>query len=704
LPKKSSLKEVKPMSNTSTVTGSCHHDCPDTCAWVVEVDDGRAVRLRGADDHPFTVGQLCPKVNRFLDRVYHPDRLLRPMRRVGPKGSGRFEPITWDEALDDIAGRLDDLRNAGRAESVLQFSFDGTQGVIQKGILADRFFDTFGASDIARHLCGTTAGMGAADVYGAPFGVDPEQMSRAKTIVLWGTDTMLTNRHLWPTIDRARSAGAVVVVIDPVRTATAQRADEFFQIRPGADVALVLTIVHVLERDGLLDDGWLKNHTSGWPELQSSARPWHPQRGAEATGIAAERIEWLAHRLAVNGPAAIRTLVGPEHRHNGRSIMRAVSMLPAVTGAFRDVGGGLVRSTQIYFEEALNYPIDRPARRKFNMARLGEILTDPDLDPPIEALVVHNSNPAVIVPDQNRIITGLERNDLFTVVMEQFMTDTARYADIVLPATTQIEHLDLGIAWGHLHLSLNKPAVEPLGEALPNTEIFRRLAARLGFNAPELAESDEVLIRRLLDSDHPWLDGITYELLEREGWTRLRIPVDHRPYVDDQPRTEDAKLHLGELVHEPTSDRGPLAVSEDAYPLGLISRKQHPKFLNANYGGFAEHLPTPPVPRVDLHPDDAEARGVTDGAQVRVHNELGVLTLSARISTDTQPGLVTIPFGWWHDATPENRGVNALTRTTLPDDEQGSAFFHDTMVEVELAATAETAPTETATINTENRA
>ncbi len=523
-------------SPTTTVTGSCHHDCPDTCMWVVEVDDGRAVSLRGAEDHPVTAGQLCPKVNRFLDRVYHPDRLLHPLRRVGPKGSGEYEPIGWDEALDEIAGRLGAFRDAGRADAVLQFSFDGTQGVIQKGILADRFFDAFGASDIRRHLCGTTAWLGAADVYGTPYGIDPELLDRAQTIVLWGTDTMLTNRHLWPIIERARSAGAVVVVIDPVRSATAQRGDEHLQVRPGTDVALVLSLVHVLDRDGLLDHDWLADHTSGWAELHSSAQPWTPERAAAETGIAAERIEWLAHRLARSRPAAIRTLVGPEHRRNGREIMRATAMLSAVTGAWRDAGGGLARSTQVYFETALNYPTDRPERRRFNMARLGQILTDPDLDPPIEALVVHNSNPAVIVPDQNRIVTGLERNDLFTVVIEQFMTDTARYADVVLPATTQIEHLDLGIAWGHLYLSLNQPAVAPLGEALPNTEIFRRLAARLGLAAPGLADSDEALIRELLDTDHPWTEGITYELLAQDGWARLRIPTDHRPYVDAEPR------------------------------------------------------------------------------------------------------------------------------------------------------------------------
>ena len=676
------------MSETRTVTGSCHHDCPDTCMWEVEVIDGRAVRLRGAANHRMTNGQLCPKVNRFLDRVHHPDRLLHPLRRVGPKGSGTFEPCSWDDALAMAADRLGALRADGKAQSVLQFSFDGTQGVIQKGIMADRFFDAFGAADIDRHLCGATAWLGAADVTGTPYGLDPELLARARTIVLWGTDTVLTNRHLWPTIEAARSDGATVVVIDPVRSATARRADEFLQIRPGTDVALVLGLIHILDRDRLLDQGWLTAHTTGWADLKASATVWSPKRAADATGIDPTRIEWLAHRLTTDRPTAIRTLVGPEHRRNGRDIMAAISMLTAAIGAWRDVGGGQARSTQVYFETALNYPTDRPNRRRFNMARLGEILTDHALDPPIEALVVHNSNPAVILPDQNRVVEGLARDDLFTVVIEQFMTDTARYADVVLPATTQIEHLDLGIAWGHLYLSLNQPAIEPLGEALPNTEIFRRLARRLHLvdEHPGLADSDETMIRQLLDSDHPWLEGITFESLARDGWARLRVPAEHRPHVDTPPTTDDRRFHLGRLTQE--SDQATPGTETDPEPLSLLTRKQHPKFLNANYAGFDEHLPTPPEPLLDMHPTDAEARGVTDGDAVRVYNDRGTLTLRARVTSDTQPGLVTVGFGWWHRATPEGRAVNALTNPTVPDDQQGSAHFHDTLVMLEPANAA----------------
>ncbi|MDX1450820.1 MAG: molybdopterin-dependent oxidoreductase, partial [Acidimicrobiia bacterium] len=344
----------------------CHHDCPDTCVWDITVEGGRAVRIRGNADHPTTRGQLCPKVNRLLERVYHPDRVLRPLRRRGSKGSGTFEEISWQEALDTIADRFGELIQQSGGESILQFSFDGTQGVIQKGVLADRFFDAIGASDIRRHLCGVTAWLGASDVTGRPFGIDPEDLRHARTILLWGTNTLLTNRHLWPFIEEAREAGATVVTIDPVRTVTARRSDDHIQLRPGSDIALVLGMVHVMETEGLLDHDWISESTTGWDDLWSSAVSMTPERTALMTGVDSVRIVWLARTYATLRPAAIRTLVGPEHRRNGRETMRAISMLASLTGAWRDVGGGLARSTQIYFETALNYPSGRPERRAFN--------------------------------------------------------------------------------------------------------------------------------------------------------------------------------------------------------------------------------------------------------------------------------------------------------------------------------------------------
>lgn len=667
------------------IRGSCHHDCPDTCVWEVTVERGRAIALRGAADHPTTRGRLCPKVNRLLDRVHHPDRLLTPLRRTGPKGSGAFAPISWDEALGEIADRLGAPRAAGRPEAVVQYSFAGTQGVLQMGVVAEAFFEAFGATGTHRHLCGVTASRAAADVLGVPFGMDPLELRHARTILLWGTDTLITNRHLWPEIEQARRQGALVVVIDPVRTATAEAADVALQLRPGSDVALVLAMVHVLDSEDLLDRTWIDRHTTGWDALRASASAMTPDAAARHCGIEADQIRWLARTYATRRPAAIRTLVGPEHRRGGREILRAISMLPALTGALGELGGGLARSTQIYFDTALAVPPQDPNRPRFAMSRLGEQLTTPagraTGRPPIEALVVHNCNPAVIVPDQNRVIAGLEREDLFTVVIEQFLTDTARYADIVLPATTQLEHLDLGLAWGHLYLSLNLPAIAPRGQALPNTEIFRRLAAALGLaeGNPWLTEDDESLIRRVLASGHPWLEGIDLELLRERAWVRLRVPEDFRAGLDAPPGARPQPLRLGALTVSAPAD---VTRSPERYPLLLQTRKQHIAFLNSQYGGFAAHRPPHDQLRVTLHPQDAEQRGIVAGQQVQVVNDRGCLTCVAEIGDRGRPGMVTMPFGWWNAATPENRGVNALTNPELPPDGLGSAAFHDTAVEV----------------------
>lgn len=678
---------------TDLVIGSCHHDCPDTCLWEVTVKDGVAIKLRGSKDHPTTRGQLCPKVNRLLHRVYNDERILTPLRRT----VDGFLPISWDEALAEIADQVRHNVARSGAESILQFSFDGTQGVIQKGIVADRFFDVLGASDVERDLCGVTAWHGAAAVSGEPFGVDPEDLVHSKNIILWGTNTYLTNRHLWPVIEEARGNGATVTVIDPIRTSTAERADTFIQIKPGTDVALVLAMIHVLDRDGLLDQEWLNSRTNGWSGLRTDAAMMTPADASVITGISSGQIVDLAQSYVANTPSAIRVLVGPEHRRYGEDIMRAIALLPAITGAWREVGGGLVRSTQIYFEHALNYP-DRSQfkRRSFSMSQLGAVLNNPGLDPAIGMLLVHNSNPAVVCPDQNAVIAGLERDDLFTVVIEQFMTDTAQHADIVLPCTTQIEHMDLGIAWGHLNLALNQPAIEPIGEALPNTEIFRRLAARLDMVDPLLTQTDEELVRGLLDSDHPWLEGISFDSLDKQGWQRLAIEPGTRPFVDS---SVPAPVAASSVSSEPAVRTGSTTgrihrfelgslryqwpKSDSAFPLGLLSRKQHLKFLNSNYAGFDAHLPTPPEPLLSMHVADAVERGLSEGDQVRVFNERGELNLRVQFSADTQPGLVTIPFGWWNRHTSNSRGVNALTASDPQRAGRGSASFHDTRVEVE---------------------
>jgi anaerobic selenocysteine-containing dehydrogenase len=666
------------------VLGACHHDCPDTCAWEVTVVDGVATKLKGNAEHPITRGTLCPKVNRFLDRVYHPDRLLTPLRRSGPKGSGAYEPISWDDAIAEIAAQIRTRIDAGRCESIAQFSFAGTQGLVQMGVMLDHFFDVIGASDIHRELCGVTSWQGSADVLGRPFGIDPESMYQAKTIVLWGTNTRITNRHLWPTIEQARADGAQIIVVDPVRTDTAREADTFIQLRPGTDVALVLGLLHVIDRDGLTDPSWIEARTTGWDELRTSAAHWTPQRASEACGVPAEQIEWLAHRMATARPTAVRVLVGPEHREVGRDILRAVTMLPAVLGLFNELGGGLARSVQGWQFTALNMPLREHKRPAFNMARLGEVLLAPKpSDPNIDMLVVHNSNPASVLPDQNRVIEGLQREDLFTVVIEYFMTDTAQYADIILPSTTQIEHLDLSYSWGHFYLALNQPAISPAGDSLPNSEIARRLAAALGVDDDVLRMTDEEVIRDLLASDHPFLEGITYEGLASQGWARLNVSRDSRPHVDDIPDVPTRAMRLRSLEFRAGSEtRAGNPALAKRFPLELISRKQNPKFLNANYGGFPKHYASSGHPSLELDVADAQARGISKGDWVRVHNDRGSLTLVAEISDDLQPGLASMPFGYWNRNSPEGRAVNALTNPSLPDDDRGSAFFHETLVQV----------------------
>ncbi len=658
--------------------------------------DGVAVHLRGDPTHPFTDGQLCPKVNPFLDRVYHPDRLLWPLRRIGPKGEARFEPIDWDTAIAEIAERIGDAIARHGGETVLPYSLDGTQGLVQKGVIADRFFAALGATRNNRHICGVTAWHGAADVLGMPLGADPTEIASARTIVLWGTNTLLTNRHLWPYIETARRNGASVIVVDPVSTMTAQRADWHIQPRPGTDVALVLAVIGVLDRDGLIDESQLESSTAGWPELRAEARAMGLEDVVGITGIDESDIVSLAHQIAHEQPSVLRALIGMEHREHGHDIHRAVAALAAVSDSV------YMRSTQAYFDTAFADVAPPPGpERTVNMSALGAVLADADSEPPVTVLVNYGCNPAAITPDQNRVLAGLERDDLFTVVIEQFMTDTARYADIVLPATTQIEHLDLMNAWGHLYVSLNLPAIEPLGECLPNTEIFRRLAHAMQLDASGLAHSDEQVARDLLASSHPWLEGITFERLQRDGWARLAVPAGWSALTDREiplpPSDADAPgiarrhqlgpIRLGALRYQPASESpgGDTELAE-RFPLALMTLKQHQRFLNSHYGGFEHHLPDPPRPRLEISAADAAARGIADGDQVRIHNGRGELFTDATISDRLQPGLVAMPFGWWAGSAVA-RTVNVLTNAAVggPDPDVGSGAFHDTLVEVEPA-------------------
>ena len=525
--------------------GACPHDCPDTCAWTVTVRDGRAVELHGDPDHPFTRGGLCAKVNHFLeDRTYHPDRVLHPLRRTGPKGSGMFEPVAWDVALDDIAGRLRRIVDERGAQAVMPYSYLGTQGLVQGSAMSDAFFARLGATHLVRSVCGSAGGTGIAMTIGDGPGFLPEDLAHSRYIILWGTNTISTNLHLWPFIREAKEHGATIVAIDPAKTRTAAAADVHIRPMPGTDAALALGMMHVIVAEGLHDERYLSDHTVGFEELAQRLPEYAPERVATITGIDADQIRQLARAYATTRPAAIRLLVGMEHHAYGASAFRAISCLPAVVGAWRERGGGLCHMTFQLFGDidwscGISVPEDRSVR-SVNMVQVGRALTDPSMDPPIGALVVYNSNPAAIAPNQNLVLEGLRREDLFTVVLEHVLTDTALHADYVLPATTQVEHHDVHWSWGQTYLTINEPAIPPVGDALPNTEIFRRLAARMGFEDAAFRTTDEEMVAAALT---PLGEDRARELRER-GWIRVDTEDQVLPYADGGFLTPSGKCEL----------------------------------------------------------------------------------------------------------------------------------------------------------------
>jgi anaerobic selenocysteine-containing dehydrogenase len=675
-------------STTETVLGTCHHDCPDSCGWVATVVDGVATKLRGNPDHPYSRGELCPKVNRFLDRVYSPDRILRPLLRSGPKGAGEFAPVGWDEALDAVATRLQAITAEWGGEAVLPWGSAGTQGLIQMSSLDQRFFARLGASRQTGSLCGATASAGVAATLGSGRGADPLQLRHAEMVILWGTNTRLTNRHLWPFVEEARAGGATVVVVDPVRTVTAAAADWFIQPLPGTDVAMMLAMMHVLIRDDLLDHRYIDDHTEGFDRLAFEVAEWPAERAAPVCGVAADEIERFATAYGTASPAFIRTLIGAEHHENGAMFFRTLACLPTITGSWRHRGGGLARSVgtwnSVNIDDSVlgrvGFPV--PDRRAVHMGHLGAALTDPTLAPPVKALFVWNGNPLVTVPEAARIRAGLARDDLFVVVSEQFLTDTARYADVIFPATTQLEQVDLVASWGHLYLGWNNPAIAPQGEAVPNTELWRRLAGAMGFTEPELFESDIDLLRSATY-------GIDLEALRNRGYARLDVPEDLVPYREGDFPTPSGRARLS---NDDLASTGinPLPAfiapressgSHPAFPLRLLTPKQHTRFLNSSYSHLPAHAGREGAPFVELDPADAGRHGVAAGDLVRVWNDRAEVILPAVISDRLRPGVVAIPFGWWEGDPHRPATPNSLTSAADTDWGGGVAFF-DTQVAI----------------------
>ena len=690
---------------TLTVIGVCHHDCPDSCVWEVTVDPTPAtgpvaVRLRGKESHPFTRGELCPKVNPLLDRVYHPDRVLHPLLRSGPKGSGEFRRASWDEALSTIAANLQRVIADEGADAVLLFGYAGNQGVLQCAAMSERFFARMGSAQLTGGLCGNTASAGIAATNGNGIGFDPEDLRHARVILLWSTNTLVTNRHLWPFVDEARANGATIVCIDPLRTRTADAADWHVQPLPGTDGALALGMMNVLIDRGLIDHDFVRDHADGYDELAARAAEWTPERTGAVCGLDADDVVRLAVLYGSNRPAAIRVLIGMEHREHGAMAYRNIACLPVLVGAWRDLGGGLIRSTGPLFEQVLpGATIYRPdlargRRRGVEMGKLGEALLQPPGPDHVSALFVYNSNPAVIAPNQAAVMSGLARDDLFTVVLEQFVTDTARHADVILPATTQIEHLDLMAPWGHLYLSLNRPAIAPLGESAPNTEIFRRLAAAMGYTDQALRDSDEQMLIDILEAaDHPFMDGITFDRLLDQSSIRLTVPAAWRPYADGGFATRSGRAELASPslaargfdrvpTWEPASEslHGDQALRA-RFPLACLTVKRHQRFLNSSHSMLAKHTEGEGEPLAEMHADDASARDITDGDQVRVYNDRGSITVRVQVTDRVRPSVMTVSFGWGLAAS-GGVGCNVLTNDRSTDMSGGTAF-HDTLVEVE---------------------
>ncbi|WP_283138974.1 molybdopterin-containing oxidoreductase family protein [Rhizohabitans arisaemae] len=671
------------MSSELKVLGACPLDCPDGCAWVVTVQDGRAVRLRGNPEHPYTRGALCVKVNRYLEHTQAPDRILHPLRRTGPKGSGTFERISWDEALDEIAERLTGVIEEFGGEAVWPYSGTGTLGYLQglEGMAGRRLWNVLGASHHDADICSQAGNEGLRRVQGSPGGMDPELFAESKLILLWGTNTLTTGHHLWKFIQDGRHAGAHVVAIDPIRTRTADQADEHLAPLPGTDAALALGLLHVVVSEGAEDREFIQAHTHGWTEFRKRIMEFPPARVAGITDLPVDRIVGLGLRLARTRPTAIRATMGLQRHAGGGAALRTIAAIAGVTGDWRYPGGGVVYSTSghspldrtaLYRDDLLEKPV-----RTLRMTRLGEGLLDLD-DPPVKVLWVTAANPMGSTSHQNKIRRGLLREDLFTVVVEQFPTDTVDYADIVLPATTQIEHRDLHDGYGHLYLTWNEPAVAPPGECLPTAETFRRLARRLGLTEPALFDDDLTLAEQALGSGHPALEGITLDRLRKEGWVRMALPRPFLPYAEGFP-TASGRM---EFVTGDGPDRMPDFVppaDPPDYPLTLISAASH-TFLNTTFGNNPELRRRAKGPYVMVHPDDASARGLTPGQRVRVFNDRGSFEAEVEISDRVRPGVAASPKGHWPKFSPGGTNVNATVDERTAD--LGGAVYHDNRVEI----------------------
>ena len=680
---------------TTLVRGACPHDCPDTCATLTEVRDGRAVRFTGDPDHPITDGWLCAKVRPYLDRVYHPDRLLYPQRRRGAKGAGRWERIGWDEAVDEIATRWEAIIADHGAAAILPYSYSGTLGLVQLSLCNTRLWNRMGTSGLKRSICDAAAEVAVEATIGAKHAPDPHDLLQSKLILIWGHNPASTNPHVMPIIRRAQRTGTRVVVIDPRRTLTARSADQHVQPKPATDGALALGLLHVLFTEGLADEAWLERHALGWRVLRERAADYPPDRVAAITGLPAAEIVALARLYGTTKPAMLKFSDGVQRHANGGQTIRALLCLPAVIGQYGVSGGGVFYSQSGWIRwdaQAVGHANEcPPTPREVNMNRLGAALLGEVSDPPIQSLYVFCANPAAASPNAGLIAAGLKREDLFTVIHELFETDTARYADILLPATSQLEQTDLHKPYGHRHLQYNHQAIAPLGEAKSNWDVMRLLAARLGYDEPWLRQGAEEAIAEVLDATrahNPLLAGITLDRLQREVTVPYAFTADEGvPFADGRFPTPSGKV---ELWSEAMRDHGVDPLPEYVAPAELTSHRQEEGWLTL-LSGAAHHFVTTSLanvprlrakegePAIEINPADAAARRITDGAPVEVSNARGSCQLVAKVTDAVPPGVAVAPKGHWGQHSADGRNVNWLTADTLAD-LGGQSTFHTNAV------------------------
>jgi anaerobic selenocysteine-containing dehydrogenase len=688
-------------SDTVFVRGACPHDCPDTCATITEVHDGRAVRFYADKQQPLTQGWLCAKVRPYLERVYAPDRLTHPLRRVGAKGGGAWERISWGEAAAEICARWRAIIAEHGAAAILPYSYSGTLGMLQLGVCDERLWNRMGACGLDRAICGAAAQRAVEATVGARWAPDPADVLHSRLVILWGHNPASTGPHFMPLLRQAQKRGAYVVVIDPRRTLTARSADEHIAPRPATDTALILGVLHVLFAEGLHDEPWLEAHSVGWRELRGRAAEFPPERAAAITGVPAETIAALARRYGGTRPALIKFADGLQRHANGGQTIRALCCLPAVTGQYGVLGGGLSYSTSGYVrwhKPALGHADEcPPTPRVVNMNRLGAALAGEVGGPPIKSLFVYCSNPVASTPNAGLITEGLRRDDLFTVVHDLFMTDTAQYADIVLPATSQLEQVDLHRPYGQRALLYNRPSIPPLAECKSNWDVMRLLAEGMGYTEPWLRQDGEEVIREVLDATravNPLLEGITLERLQAEGWAPLRFaPGAEVPFADRRFPTPSGKVELrceamAELGLDPLPDYRPpeefAALEAPAEgrpaPLILLSGASH-HFVSSSFGNQPSLRAKEGSPFIEINPADAALRGIADGQTVVVENARGSCELRAVLTDDVPPGVAVAPKGQWANLSPGARNVNWTTPDTLAD-LAGQSTFHSNLVEV----------------------